>query len=225
MKRYIAALAAAAALAVLPMTQASSAPREADLVVSSLTFTPMGGHDAYNVYIWDFHDDPNYSSDYCDIHEGLVSSPGVHKLLTFSAGSTNVGTADLRIGNPASHKDWFVYSSCHGHYHFDSYALYRLLDANGNEVATSSKVGFCIIDLFAPDPRPPDTRQRYPDCDRQGLSVGWSDVYVSTVHGQWIEIDGVPPGDYTVEVTVNWQHVLPESDYTNNTATFPVTIP
>lgn len=216
-------IAALGVVGVVYLAEAGKPPAKGpDLVVSAQTF----GDDT-RVYSYEWHDDPAYSGDYCDIQEGLISSPGVHKVLTFTAGATNIGNADLFIGNPA-HNALFEFQPCHGHYHFDAYARYTLLDLSGVEVGASNKIGFCINDTWPPDgwdPSNPKTAQRFTSCDRQGLSVGWSDNYVSTVHGQWIEVDDVPPGDYTVRVEMNWAHLLPETNYTNNTATFPVTIP
>lgn len=218
------AILVAGICAAFASSAVAGAPRLPDLIVSDQTAAPGQG----GVYTLTHDWDPTnpYTGDACDVAEGLISSAGVHRILVFPAGSTNVGAADLFIGNPA-HDDRYVYSACHDHWHFNGYARYRLLDLNGVQVGASNKVGFCIIDSWPPDnwdPNDPQTRQRFKDCDHQGLSVGWSDIYSATLHGQWIEIDGVPPGSYVLEVTVNWQHILAESDYTNNTATFPVTI-
>jgi hypothetical protein len=54
--------------------------------------------------------------------------------------------------------------------------------------------------------------------------VGWADIYDSGLPGQWIDVTGVAPGNYTLEVTVNPDHILDEDDYTNNTVTVPVVI-
>jgi hypothetical protein len=46
---------------------------------------------------------------------------------------------------------------------------------------------------------------------------------------QWIDVTGVPPGNYLLRVTINGgpngSHIFAESDYTDNIATVPVTIP
>ncbi len=220
MKRILAVLSLIAICTVATAAPTTAAARKPDLVVSA-----QSGIDAYT-YTYEFHDDPAYSGDYCDIQEGLISSPGVHRLLAFTAGTRNIGDADLVVGNPRNNPD-YAYSACHDHYHFDGYARYRLLDATGGEVVASNKMGFCIVDGWPPDtwdPFDPRQRQRFTDCNRQGLSVGWSDNYAATVHGQWIEIDNIAPGDYILEITINWEQKLPERDYTNNSATFPVTI-
>ena len=66
-------------------------------------------------------------------------------------------------------------------------------------------------------------------CSNQGISVGWSDVYDASLDCQWIDVTGVAPGQYLLRVTINGgpngAHVFAESDYTDNVATVPVTIP
>jgi hypothetical protein len=57
------------------------------------------------------------------------------------------------------------------------------------------------------------------------LHVGWEDVYPNDIDCQWVDITGVPAGNYLLKVAINTAGYLPESDYTNDTATVPVTIP
>jgi hypothetical protein len=42
--------------------------------------------------------------------------------------------------------------------------------------------------------------------------------------GQWIDITGLPDGYYTLEMTVNPQGIIPESNPNNNTVQIPITI-
>jgi len=85
----------------------------------------------------------------------------------------------------------------------------------------------------------------------QGISSGWADTYRFFLGGQYFVLDGgdgqpvVPPGNYIIRITVNPGfipqngepcryadpnhpgvcHQLPESNYENNIAEVPVTIP
>jgi hypothetical protein len=146
-------------------------------------------------------------------------------VLNFTTRTMNVGPADFVIGDPSMSPD-FVWSPCHGHYHFYAYADYRLLDASRSVVVTGHKQGFAIMDLGMIDPNDPNTppNPKYGDED-QGIQRGWYDEYVTGLPCQWIDITGVPPGDYTLEVEVNPEKKIAESDYTNNIASIPVTIP
>ncbi len=123
----------------------------------------------------------------------------------------------------------FTYHPSHGHIHFDGYAVYnlrtRLPDGSpGDIVATGGKVSFCLIDIT---PLPGTTNSSsYGSCGstRQGVSAGWSDVYGSGLSDQWVNIATVPDGDYVLEVTVDPDNQLVESDETNNSTFVDVTI-
>ena len=161
-----------------------------------------------------------FSSSSCAVAEGLVQA-GTRKLLRFSTETRNQGTADIHLGNPATNPQ-FVWAPCHGHYHFNNYANYRLLDGNGRQVAAGLKIGFCLLDSIRWDANAP-SRAKY-DCGNQGIQQGWGDVYDSTLDGQWIDITGVPDGSYTLEMEVNPEHRLPESNYNNNITRIQITI-
>src|SRR5205807_1298331 len=81
-------------------------------------------------------------------------------------------------------------------------------------VATGLKIGFCLLDSIRWNANA-SSNAKY-DCGNQGIQKGWGDVYDSTLDGQWIDITGVPDGNYTLEMEVNPQHRLPESNYDNN---------
>jgi subtilisin-like proprotein convertase family protein len=161
-----------------------------------------------------------FSSSSCAVVEGLVQA-GTRKLLRFSTETRNQGTADIYLGNPASNP-LFVYAPCHGHYHFNNYANYRLLDSNGQSAASGLKIGFCLLDSIRWSSSAPSSA-RY-TCSNQGIQRGWGDLYDSTLDGQWIDITGVPDGTYTLELEVNPLQILPESDYGNNITRVAVTI-
>ena len=97
-----------------------------------------------------------------------------------------------------------------------------LKDKDGAVVAQGRKVSFCLEDVRQWDPTSPKSSKF--DCDSQGIQTGWSDIYDSGLPGQWIDISGIAAGDYQLEITINPEHVIDEADYSNNTATVPVTI-
>lgn len=88
------------------------------------------------------------------------------------------------------------------------------------DLLVGRKQGFCVIDV-APhqfDNTPPG-RPRYQSCSSsQGIKVGWADQYVPLLACQFIQMDGVPERDYVLEDHVNAEHLLPESDFTNNSS-------
>src|SRR5205809_427368 len=90
------------------------------------------------------------------------------------------------------------------------------------QAAAGLKIGFCLLDSIRWDANAP-SRAKY-DCGNQGIQQGWGDVYDSTLDGQWIDITGVPDGSYTLEMEVNPEHRLPESNYNNNITRIQITI-
>jgi hypothetical protein len=156
----------------------------------------------------------------CEILEGCVDAPGRRQLLRFDLKTPNDGEGDMFLGDPDENEDLFEFSSCHNHFHFTTYAAYRLLDSKGNVAATGHKQAFCLLDFEREDGDP----NAVYECDYQGIQSGWSDIYDSYLPCQWVDITDVPPGDYSLEIQLNTDHVLIESDYENNGVVVPVTI-
>jgi len=150
------------------------------------------------------------------------------RLLRFSTRVWNLGTADVHLGvapmpegagpapENASVDPWWEYSGCHDHYHLAGYAVHRLLNETTMEPIEEvggSKTGFCARDnVCFGTARPSFT------CDNQGISVNCSDHYGSELPCQWLDLTDIAPGRYVLEVVVNGECVLAESDYTNNRA-------
>jgi hypothetical protein len=175
--------------------------------------------------------DENLPAEFCSVQEGGVT-PGMRRLLRFTVTTPNIGDADVFVGSPLAHADpngdgvftdndgMFEFASCHAHFHFTNYAIYRLISAETGEVWRSAKKGFCMLDTD------PNSASQYtgesPAGDRnfyscgtltrdgfQGVSHGWADTYIWFLAGQYFVLDGgdgqraVPPGKYWIEVTVN----------------------
>jgi hypothetical protein len=162
-----------------------------------------------------------FKSTDCAIAEGCVGGTGKRTVMRFAVATPNIGTADLVLGDPIKNP-LFVFSPCHGHYHFSGYALYELLDTGGRTLLTGRKQAFCLEDFARYDANAGPAKFT---CAYQGISVGWQDIYGTYLDCQWLDVTGVPPGSYLLRVTINPQALLQESDYSNNTATVPVTIP
>lgn len=156
----------------------------------------------------------------CEVQEGLIGS-GQRRLLRYSTEVRNLGAVDMVMPDPEGNP-FFEFHPCHGHYHFKGFASSRLLDLEGNELRTGNKVSFCLLDSIRWE-RGAKTSRRY-NCGTQGIQAGWGDVYDSGLPGQWIEIDDLPAGDYQLELTVNPDGILSETNYDNNVVTIPVSI-
>ncbi|APW37904.1 hypothetical protein RD110_12445 [Rhodoferax koreense] len=162
-----------------------------------------------------------FTSNSCEIEEGTITA-GTKKLMRFTTQTRNIGTADLVLGNPAA-SPLFEWGQCHGHYHFRSFAQYRLLTTSGSLVRTGKKVGFCLMDISRIDGSA-NPSARY-NCSNQGIQAGWADVYSSNLSGQWIDVTGVPAGPYILEITLDPLNIIDELDETNNVTRINVTVP
>jgi hypothetical protein len=127
----------------------------------------------------------------------------------------------------------YVRSPDHSHWHYQRFMRYALRRAgDGRLVRRDRKSGFCLGDRYdaAPTRRLPDEpplpafatdcgRGRPTLCSlREGISVGHGDDYGPRLHGQSIDITGLPPGRYLLIHRANPDHGIAETDHTNKAA-------
>jgi hypothetical protein len=130
------------------------------------------------------------------------------------------------IGN-SEDNPLFTFSACHQHYQLKDIISFELLDLHGNAVigdtgaVVGRKQGYCIEGIK----QVAGTLPNIYSCDSQGLVAGWEDIYSSALDCQWLDITGVAPGNYTLRLTANPTRLFTESDYSNNSASFLVTLP
>jgi hypothetical protein len=159
----------------------------------------------------------------CAVADRCVGAPGRRRLLRFDTTAVNVGEGDFFIGDP-SQSPLTTYSQCRSWWVFEEYSEFRLLDLEGNLVATGHKEAFCLTDhdrrAGAGGPTP-----QFTDCRFQGISAGWTDVYHRELDCQWIDITGVPEDLYVLEVHLNPAGVVEEANYSNNVGRTEVFIP
>jgi hypothetical protein len=129
----------------------------------------------------------------------------------------------MYLGVPDPMNPNFEYSSCHDHFHFNTYAEYNVLAGDGSTAAEGHKQAFCLLDFYHYPGT--DGRGAVYDCGRQGIQMGWQDVYSRDLDCQWVDVTDVTPGDYTLRIRINTEHILNESNYDNNEVNVPVTIP
>ena len=118
----------------------------------------------------------------------------------------------------------------HSHWHVRDLATYELRNSAATLKGTGEKHGFCFFDNYVYDLSLPDAPQSvvYPrgGCGEAtdtsittGLSFGWGDKYAYKLPDQYINITGLPSGDYTLTATVDAQGFLQERCEGNNTTT------
>jgi hypothetical protein len=142
----------------------------------------------------------------------------------------------------------FTYHAGHGHFHFDGYANYQLRYRNTDGTvgavvqrtdgtgSIGAKTGFCLINLAnsftLPNGQSSTTIPSYNGTGQpntscgflQGIWVGHADIYSSSLDGQWLDVTGVPNGQYFIEMAADATNGMIESDETNNTKDFAYTL-
>jgi len=171
-------------------------------------------------------DEINITETSCSWAEQCVGGLGDRKLLRFSVEAINQGQGVFEPPAPDTRPDLFVYSACHGHYHFHGFASYSLLDrVTGKLVTGGQKFAYCMEDT-AQYLRGPDVPcQKQYDCSAQGISPGWSDLYGNGLDCQWIDVTDVPPGTYELRVDLNPGRTFQELTYDNNSGSVEVVVP
>ncbi|XP_030841141.1 lysyl oxidase-like 2 isoform X1 [Strongylocentrotus purpuratus] len=151
----------------------------------------------------------------CAAEENCLSSEshvrGARRLLRFASAIMNRGTEEFR---PVLGRSSWEWHACHRHYHsMDVFSTYDLLDADGVRVAEGHKASFCLEDVYCDS-----GAQKVYSCDAgtQGISVNCVDIYRNDIDCQWIDVTGVPQGSYVLRVDVNPNHIVGETDFTNN---------
>jgi len=149
----------------------------------------------------------------CAIAEGVVGGSGYRRLLRFDTVLMNRGDGDLVVGDRSDplnpYAPYFVFHSCHGHYHIQEFSTYELFHTDGTTLAAIGvKQGFCMEDSFKYD----ENKSNGYDCAYQGITSGWGDWYYKQLVGQWVDITSVPPGEYIVRVTINSAGIFDEGE-------------
>lgn len=160
----------------------------------------------------------------CAYQEKCFESTGMRKIFRFP---TNVGNQGRASFNPAfppeSRPDLFVWGACHGHWHFDGFAEFYLLSKDMKTlVSRGGKRSYCAEDSFQAIEFPSAPCLAKYDCSRQGVSRGWIDIYSQELDCQFVDITGIPPGDYVLKQCTNVQRTYEELSRGNNCAYYPV---
>lgn len=161
--------------------------------------------------------DRKFEDGSCALEEGAVGGTGYRRILRFDTVIMNSGDGDLVLGdrsdpnNPFA--EFFEFAPCHGHFHIRDFSVYELLSLDRSVVVAAHKQGFCMEDSLKYD----GGKSKGFNCEFQGITSGWGDWYFKQLTGQWIDITGVPEGDYIVRVRINLVNTFDEGQnrYTN----------
>jgi hypothetical protein len=145
-----------------------------------------------------------------DVLDGCIT-PGAHRLLRFDVLCHNSGDADIVVGAPSARPDLFKFSTVDGRYYLHDFVHVALEDDAGNPVAAGRKRSFCLVDVERIDPWA-RAKPQFTECNVwQGISAGWADLYPAHLKCQYVMIDGVADGTYTLRVSIDAQRVLPDA--------------
>jgi hypothetical protein len=112
----------------------------------------------------------------------------------------------------------------YGHLYLVGIAEYRIRTVtNGNGVgpvvASNVKTSYGLYDSDDYNtalPGAPSSSHYTGSTQYLGISVGWGDLYPRTFAGQYIDVTGVPDGQYWLEAEVDPNDLLQETDNDNN---------
>ncbi|XP_078669930.1 protein-lysine 6-oxidase-like isoform X3 [Branchiostoma floridae x Branchiostoma belcheri] len=177
--------------------------------------------DAYVIQVSAYLDTQPMSKLQCALSENCLSRSAWNadlndkrKLLRFALKTENRGKGEF---NPELPRRYWVWHSCHQHYHsMDAFSYYDLLDMNsGGQAADGHKPSWCLENTGCgyTSRRPVSYNCHW---GTQGISSGCWDTYTSDLDCQWIDVTDVKPGSYIMEVAVNHHQRVLESDYSNN---------
>lgn len=148
--------------------------------------------------------DRKFDANSCELTEGSIGGTGYRRLLRFDTVLINAGDGDLVVGSPTDPNNpyfqVFEFSPCHQHYHITGFSNYQLLNLDRTIAAQGHKQAFCLEDLLK---YTNDNKSSGYTCASQGITTGWADWYFKQLSGQWVDITGVPEGDYIVHVEIN----------------------
>lgn len=129
---------------------------------------------------------------------------------------TDASYRDKLVGN-------FLWHAPHNHYHFENFANYRFeaMPPTPSTPVVQEKTSRCLWDT---DPinldLPGAPRQKvFTACEnreRQGISVGWGDIYNYTLADQYLDVHDLPPGFYHLIFEVDPLSVFTETRKDNN---------
>jgi hypothetical protein len=99
----------------------------------------------------------------------------------------------------------------HNHFHVLDLQRIKIQNLNQSTLRNSAKTGFCFLDSYVYGSTKPS---RYNSANSvckvapnktvpMGVSVRWGDIYRSTIAHQWIDITGMPSGDYLIKIVAD----------------------
>jgi len=153
----------------------------------------------------------------CEVKDGAVHASGNRRIVRFETVILNSGDGDLVVGDRNDpnnqYAQSFAIAPCGGDSYIKDFSRYELLSLDRTVVLAEQKSGVYMQDSFKVN----GGKSKSFDSASQGITSGWADSYNKQLTGQWIDITGVPEGDYIVRATINISNTFDEGTnrYTN----------
>lgn len=119
----------------------------------------------------------------------------------------------------------FHWHSEHSHYHYDDFAhyIFKPVSADVDAPTRIEKATRCLwdtlpVDLSLPNAPAEGVFRTCKDTIRQGVSVGWGDVYDYTLADQYLDVHDLPPGIYSFSLVIDPKQKMIELRRDNNTS-------
>ncbi|HEV8137065.1 MAG TPA: lysyl oxidase family protein [Pyrinomonadaceae bacterium] len=153
----------------------------------------------------------------CEFKEGAVHASGNRRIIRFETVILNSGDGDLVVGDRNDpnnqYAQAFAIAPCRGDYYIKDFSRYELLSLDRTVVLAEQKSGLYLEDSFKVN----GGKSKSFDSASQGITSGWADSHNKQLAGQWIDITGIPEGDYIVRASINISNTFDEGTnrYTN----------
>ena len=153
-----------------------------------------------------------FAADDCAVIEGAVAAPGRRRLLRFDTVVVNRGDEDLVVGDLTNPEPPFTAADFEFSPVSWALPLPRVRDVRAPAIATiiwsasgTSRASHDrLAALLSGSARAAST------VTSRASPSGGATSYASDLDGQWVDVTGVPAGDYVLIVTVNLEGKLPE---------------
>jgi len=156
----------------------------------------------------------------------LVQTMRAEQLVELSDGGVRVYVRAGRLR--------YTRAATHSHWHLLDFQRYELRGPTGKLLVRDRKSGFCLADHYGLARRRVASFRAarfLANCAafdpgaltvEQGTSSGYTDLYPPHLHGQNLELRGIPAGVYVLVHRANPEELLEELDYTNNAASLRI---
>jgi hypothetical protein len=163
--------------------------------------------------------------DACSGEDRCTLELGNRRLLAFETRIENIGGGNLDLGQAEGNP--LLVEDCDGQYRVKDLVRYRLLDSENNVAVEAHERNICLVDMgeAGQEGTSDPSIEPWPDSECAQLSAGSATIYGSSRSCQWVDVTGLKPGKYKLEVKVNPTGMLSEENLDDNVVRVEVDVP